>query len=251
MARMSQGVGLADREKLKTLIHSIGLSKTDTLLLLLSVEGGAPKQVKDIKALGTELGVKGVKSWNVSPLLASANPKAIRTNSGWELGPLGIERVYELGVDLRTQGVERVAADLRAISKGVADANIRSFVDEAINSLENRSYRAATVVAWIGAMAVLYEYVLANELSAFNSEARRRTSKWKDAVNFDDLADMKEDTFLDVLHAISIIGKSVKDELKSRLKMRNGAGHPNTFSVGENMVRAHIESLINNVYQKF
>jgi hypothetical protein len=65
------------------------------------------------------------------------------------------------------------------------------------------------------------------------------------------LSDLNEDTFLDVLHAISVIGKSVKDELKGCLKFRNGCGHPNTLVVGETRVAAHLESLINNVYLIF
>jgi hypothetical protein len=37
---------------------------------------------------------------------------------------------------------------------------------------------------------------------------------------------MGEHDFLDVLAALSIIGKNVKDELQKALKLRNGCGHP-------------------------
>ncbi len=52
--------------------------------------------------------------------------------------------------------------------------------------------------------------------------------------NADDLARMKEHEFLQVLEAISVIGKSVKNELESALKHRNGVGHPNSLKFAEN-----------------
>jgi len=44
---------------------------------------------------------------------------------------------------------------------------------------------------------------------------------------------MKESDFLDRLQAISVIGKSVKQELAKRLELRNSCGHPNTLTIGE------------------
>jgi len=54
--------------------------------------------------------------------------------------------------------------------------------------------------------------------------------KWKAAKTVDDLATMKEAEFLSVLEALSIIGKSVKQELDRCLRLRNGCGHPNSRS---------------------
>jgi hypothetical protein len=62
---------------------------------------------------------------------------------------------------------------------------------------------------------------------------------------------MKESEFLNVIEAISVIGKSVKQELLKRLELRNGCGHPNSLSIGEHTVSAHIEALILNVFSRF
>ena len=62
---------------------------------------------------------------------------------------------------------------------------------------------------------------------------------------------MKEHEFLQVLAAISVLGKNVKDELEGCLKLRNGCGHPNTLTVGESKAAAHVETLIQNVFAKF
>ena len=111
--------------------------------------------------------------------------------------------------------------------------------------------RSAVVLSWVGAISLLYDHVVANNLSDFNTEAHRRNPKWKAAKNKDDLTRMKEHEFLQVLPAISVLGKSVKDELEGCLKFRNGCGHPNGLSIGESRVTGHIESLILNVYSKF
>ena len=62
---------------------------------------------------------------------------------------------------------------------------------------------------------------------------------------------MKEYDFLQVLAALSIIGKNVKDELEQCLKLRNSCGHPNSLKIGEHKVASHIEILILNVYSKY
>jgi hypothetical protein len=90
------------------------------------------------------------------------------------------------------------------------------------------------------------------KLKEFNAEAVVRNPKWKHAKTTDDLGLMKEDAFLDVLQKISVIGKNVKQELKdSCLKLRNGSGHPNSLTFGENRVASHVELLMLNVFSKF
>ncbi len=84
-----------------------------------------------------------------------------------------------------------------------------------------------------------------------NAEAVRRDAKWRSAKVADDLSRMKEFEFLQLLCAISVIGKNVKDELEVCLKLRNGCGHPNSLVVGEHKASAHVETLIQNVFAKF
>ena len=108
------------------------------------------------------------------------------------------------------------------------------------------------VFCWIGAVSVLYDYVFTNKLDEFNSAATRRDAKWKPATTRDDLALMKESDFLDILAAISALGKNVKEHLKNTcLNLRNSCGHPSSLRIGPENVKAHIEFLILNVYSKF
>jgi hypothetical protein len=98
---------------------------------------------------------------------------------------------------------------------------------------------------------LLYEHVLKNCLTEFNAEALRRDPKWKTGKTEDDLARMKEHDFLQMLAALSVIGKNVKDELEVCLKLRNGCGRPNSLIVGEYKASAHVETLIQNVFSRF
>jgi hypothetical protein len=124
-------------------------------------------------------------------------------------------------------------------------------VEQAISAFEHKLYRAAVVLSWVGAVSLLYAHVVANELAAFNTEAKKRNAKWKTAKTRDDLTLMGERDFLQILQAISVIGKNVKQELEHRLDLRNGCGHPNSLVVAESMVSAHLEALTLNVFAKF
>ncbi len=101
-------------------------------------------------------------------------------------------------------------------------------------------------------MDVLHKLVFNKHLDAFNVEAERVFGKkWKTAVTTDDFGRMSEGDFLDRIAALSIIGKNVKTQLKGCLDLRNGCGHPNTLLVSANKSAAHIETLLQNVFEKY
>ena len=143
------------------------------------------------------------------------------------------------------------AHNLRTASGKLKAAGTRAFIEEAISCLEANFLRAAVVLSWIGAVAVLYEHVVSSHLAGFNAEAVRRDTKWRDAKTADDLSRMKEFDFLNVLESLSIVGKNVRKELQGALDLRNGCGHPNSLSIGPARVASHIEVLILNVFDKF
>ncbi|MCA9909963.1 MAG: hypothetical protein KC519_15000 [Anaerolineae bacterium] len=143
-------------------------------------------------------------------------------------------------------------SDLRALLPQVNNPETRAFIGEAISCAEADLLRAAVVLSWVGAVNLLYDYVFNNRLADFNREAQRRNAKWKPAAITDDLVRMKEHDFLDVIEAISVIGKNVKQELQNNcLNLRNACGHPNSLKIGANRVAAHLESLLLNVYSQF
>lgn len=62
---------------------------------------------------------------------------------------------------------------------------------------------------------------------------------------------MGEFDLLQICQALGVIGKNVREELEVCLKLRNGCGHPNSLKVAESRVAAHIETLMQNVFEVF
>jgi hypothetical protein len=142
----------------------------------------------------------------------------------------------------------RVASGLRHHMTTVTDPQTKEFLDEALRCFEAGLYRAAVVLSWVGAVALLQDHVVSTRLTDFNAEATRRDKRWKAAKTRDDLSRLKEADFLHVLESISVIGKSVKHELEVCLKLRNGCGHPNSLKIGEAKAASHLETLLQNVF---
>lgn len=239
-------------DALKRYIHDDSIAKfpKDKALLCLGIDSNRPKQVSEIQSIGLSAGVN-MKAWNVSSILRRSQGKAIHTDKGWELSPDGVIWLQAI-VDKFDPGPRpQVATTLRQLAAGISETDTRSFVTEAIECYERRLHRAAVVLSWQGAISLLYDEVIRKKLTGFNAEAQKRNPKWKQAKTRDDLARMKETDFLDILEAISLIGKSVKGELKTCLDLRNGCGHPNSLKISDYSVAAHIEKLVLNVFQVF
>ncbi|MFC1538650.1 hypothetical protein ACFL6H_04440 [Candidatus Latescibacterota bacterium] len=231
-------------------------SQKDTLLLILAVDVDTPKKVAEIKSLGRKAGCIEILKWNISVILKRTKGLAIHLPEGWCLSNQGRNYVISLNI-IQTKKSRKVINQERKLREEVAkinDANTKVFLEETIAAYEGGLYRSCVVLSWIGALSLLYDYVIHNCLTAFNSEAKRRDARWKNAHIKDDLARMKESDFLDIIGGppISVIGKNTKEELKSNcLRLRNSCGHPNTFKIGEHKTSAHLEVLILNVYSKF
>lgn len=227
------------------------LSDRDKVLICLAVARIDPKPVSSIIKMAFDAGWRQVKRKNVSSILARSNGLAVRSGNGWELTSAGSQYVAKLAGPLMSTPIPLVASALRAHLVKIADSDTQLFVEEAVVCFEARQYRAAVVLSWVGAISVLQNYVVNHRLADFNVEAHKRDTKWRTAKTADDLGLMKEDSFLDVLQAISVLGKNVKQELKKGLTLRNGCGHPNSLKLAEHKVSSHIEDLMLNVFAVF
>lgn len=238
--------------QLKNLLAKSEFTSTDKLLLCLATENVTAKSVAKLRDLAIKNGLRAAGKWNVSLLLARSKGRAIRSNDGWELTDDGKNYVAGLVGPYAASPAPAVAASLRIHLSKIQNPDVRAFVEEGIECFEQRLYRSAVVLSWVGAVALLHQHVVQRHLAAFNAEATRRfANKWKVAATSDDLSLMTESNFLQVLESISVIGKNVKQELEKQLKLRNGCGHPNTLKISENIVAAHVELLILNVFVPF
>ena len=204
-----------------------------------------------LKERAIEAGFKLAKKWNFTSIFNRSKGLAISVPGGWEITSSGQAHLSNLGVAKISPAAVQVASDLRALLQNISNQEVRNYVEEAIKCYESELYNSAIVMSWLAAIAVLHTYVVKNALAQFNTEAKRINPKWRDATNSDGLGEMKEFEFLDRLVGISVIGKNRKEELQKALKLRNGSGHPNSLVIGPNMVLAHIESLLLNVFNVF
>lgn len=240
---------MLDSSELKSWLHK-DLSRLDKLLLVLGSFDKAV-QLSDIRERAKDAGFRVPSKWNESQILGASKGKAVRAPDGWEITDAGKIHLRNLGVSKISPAAMQVAVDLRAHLDKITDVETRDFVEEAIKCHEAELYRSAIVMSWLGAMDILHKHVHANHLAAFNAEAKRVNVKWKVAKTPDDLGRMGESDFLDRIAAISVIGKNPKEELQKALGLRNGCGHPNSLKVGVNKSAAHIETLLQNVFEKF
>ncbi|MCF6097992.1 hypothetical protein [Mesorhizobium muleiense] len=240
---------MLDQTGFKEWIHR-DLNRLDKLLLTLATFD-QPIDLNGIRGRAAEAGWRFPKAWNLSSILGRSNGLAIRVPLGWELTESGKSYLRNLGLTTLSPSAVKVASDLRTHLERIQNPTTRAFAEEAIKCHEAQLYRSAVVMSWIAAVDVLHREVVAHHLAAFNAEAKKVNSKWKDAVNEDGIGLMKEEDFLNRIAGISVIGKNQKDELLKGLKLRNGCGHPNSLQVGPNMVASHLETLLLNVFEKF
>lgn len=242
---------MVTKEELISLLASNELTRRDKLIIILASVDGSPLQATNVKKIAKDSGLREIEKWNVSDILGKAKGLIINVKDGWVLTAQG--QAYASNELLQHPlSTKSVAKGLRHLLSSIKSIESKEFVEEAIQCLETDAYKAAVVFSWIGAVSVLYDHIIANRLTDFNNEAIKRDPKWKPASTRDDLAKMKESDFLDILAALSILGKNVKEHLKNTcLNLRNSCGHPSSLKIGKHNVEAHIEFLIQNVFAVF
>ncbi|MBN8988646.1 MAG: hypothetical protein J0H42_10395 [Rhizobiales bacterium] len=225
------------------------ISKTDKYLLIVAHHDG-PVRNADIKAIAKENGWKdGARSAPASFLSKTAHALALPL--GWTLTGPGRAAMEDRGLISRIGVLTPVTQTLEKYILDLHDPDKARFVEEAIACVKNKSYRAAIVLTWVGALYLLYQHVLHQKLAEFNAEVYRRFPKSKAASNIDDLAGLKEAEFLNVLEHIQVLTKAEAKELVGCLDRRNTAGHPNSHTFTEVGVGNHVETLITSVYRRY
>ncbi len=239
------------RKQLIDLISKPNLTHKDRLLLCMAIDSERPKRTKELKEIARDAGLREAQNWNIAAILRRSREFAIKTNNGWEFTSQGRALVSSLSGNAISSIAQQQAKTLMDQLSKITNRNTAKFVEEAIKCFEVKAYRAAVILSWVGAVSILYDYVIRNCLAAFNTEAKRRNPKWKDAITEEDLTRIGEQDFLIILQSISVIGKNIKQELENCLKLRNSCGHPNNLEIGENRAAAHVETLILNIFSKF
>jgi hypothetical protein len=221
------------------------------LLLILGANHPEPARVSEIERMALDAGFREIRDWNISNVLRSSKGRAVLIGSRWELTEDGRTHVIDTLCLPSAPPVATMALDLRDEMDKLTDPITKKFVEEAVICYEAGALRSAVVMSWQAAIDHIYNRVLTTRLAEFNTLATNLDKKWDAATDRDGLATMKEFTFLERACTVKVIDKNVKHTLEECLKRRNAAGHPNSFTIGPRQVAAHIETLIQNVFQKF
>lgn len=146
---------------------------------------------------------------------------------------------------------DTIATDIKELLKDIKSQQATNFLAEAIACFEHQLFRSCILLAWTGAVSLLQDYVYEHHLASFNTEAARRNPKWKVAKSKDDLNNLKEFEFIEIVGALSVIGKNTKQQLHSILQLRNACGHPSALKLERRAAAYVLETLALNVYQPF
>jgi hypothetical protein len=230
------------------------------VLLLLS-HVAQPAALATIKEKGIEIGFKPIGKWNVSEILARAakDGQVAPLPEGWKITLTGLDVIAD---HYRPEAaiVAEARHSLRAHLQNVGDPQRRAFLEEAVLAFDARAYRAAVVLAWVGAMHIVQEHIVANHLSAFNAAGMARAAKansnggkyvFVPVRSVKDFGIVGEADVLQIAQDAGILHKAEKQTLNERLDLRNQCGHPNPLTIGEHTVAHHLEILMLNVYSKY
>jgi hypothetical protein len=225
------------------------ISKTDKYLIITG-SSSEPITSKNIKLAAFENGWKDGSKSEPSAFLSKTGD-AIRLPNGWILSENGRLRLTKAELLAPDGLLTPVMRSLEKSTNQINDPVKSAFVAEIVSSAKHNCNRSSIVLSWVGAVYLLYEFVLENKLVEYNAEISRRWPRQKEAASVDDMSTIKESEFLNVITHINIITKAEAKELSNCLDRRNTAGHPNSHNFKEVTVGSHIQSLIDIVFSKF
>jgi hypothetical protein len=181
------------------------------------------------------------------PRMTAAPIQLVRVRDGYRLeGTLRRSMDGKYGQHPSVVAISGLLADLPTKIPNVAE---RAFLAEALNCYRVQAYRAAIVMTWNLAFDHVLQWIMVDpsRVSAFNSAAAIRFPKKGLITKIDDFEDYKESETIEVCRTASLLGKSVVEILREKLKKRNIAAHPSTVSVKQPQADDVISDLVNNV----
>ena len=143
-------------------------------------------------------------------ILRRTSGKAALTAEGWKLLAAGKQLLAGIVPDIHDSSISRAALGLRQLAKKLGDGPLFEFVLEAVRCVEQRTWRAAIVLSWVGALYHLQDIVFRQYLSQFNSAAAARFPRAKLVKSMDGFASVQEADFLQLCEDIGLLGKSAK-----------------------------------------
>jgi hypothetical protein len=144
-----------------------------------------------------------------------------------------------------------VSQQLTDLLLQVTDLQEHAFLKEAIDCYRVRAFRATIVLVWILVVHHLYRFVFDKKLAEFNSAlAKNPDKKLKIVVNLEDISEISESKFLELLRAASLISNDQRKILEEKLGVRNSAAHPSEISFDGHKATEFSSDLLRNILLK-
>ena len=147
-----------------------------------------------------------------------------------------------------------VSAELRRLEDQLNEGTQKEFLKEVIDCFEAGANRATVVMCWILAISHLYNIVIKNHLVAFNESLAKQTDKKVKTLTIlsrDDLSEISEAKFIELLRASKIITNDVRKLLDEKLGIRNSCAHPSGIVIKRSKVISYVEDLMENIILKY
>jgi len=146
-----------------------------------------------------------------------------------------------------------VSSLLRDLTKKIATAEERTFLEETLRCYSVGAFRASIVMAWNLAYSHIETWLISDDKrserfnESYSVKFPRRSER---LVDQDSFADFKEFDVIETLAHAKLISKNIGELLKEKLKRRNAAAHPSTITITQAQADDVITDLVNNVVAK-
>jgi len=178
-------------------------------------------------------------------------PELLKDKRGYRLEGL-VRKSYDVkyGTRPHTIVVDTLLADLPGNVPGEAE---RLFLAEAISCFRIKAFRAAIVMTWNVAYDHFEEWIIRNQLAAFNARIAVNYPKKASMVikTKDDFSDhLKESEVIEISKSAGFLHDNIKKIMNDKLTKRNLAAHPSLEEITQYQAEDVISDLVNNVILK-
>ncbi len=197
---------------------------------------------------------KGWAKVNVANVLSRSGPLVDTSRLQgakrlWNLTDSGRERLRKiLGLPQADVEIEHDVGTLQNLIAKVANADVRNYLDEALQCLQISALRACTVFVWAAAIRTIQTDLMAKGATAVSAAIQKHDPKTRTLKVLDDFAHIKDATTLLAAKELGILDKNQKDTLTEALNLRNRCGHPGKYRPGVKKVSAFVEDITSIVF---
>lgn len=171
----------------------------------------------------------------------------VKHGTGYRLSRTASDRI---SAELGSPSLAAISSELERLPS-MLTGNEAAFLQESINCLRVKAWRAAIVMSWVLTVNHLQEYVLTNGLSAFNAALSRNSRYTSVAIRSkEDFEEIKEADFIQLLRSAGLITNDQRKLLDEKLGIRNSFAHPSGMAISEAKVTAFLEDLVYNILTK-